>query len=275
MSVMGERIFCQGTLPDRRRACPPRALAMSRSRAALTLVELLVAVSVILILLAILLPVISRAREQARRVICASNLHQIAIAWTAYAHANNGLLPAAAEGGITRPHDFLVWYLPITQEKLDSSALAPYLGRPLNPAIFRCPSDDWAAHTYTNSMFGPYLFSYSMNVLCSNTGPVMRRDPKLKIWQIHEPSEKIIMVEEDERIISDGIWAPRAAGYYCWLDEIANRHQGPDRGVIDRENWRNTTIDDWKHGNAFFADGHVDFVSGTYAYDLNHLRPWQ
>src|SRR5256885_688362 len=110
---------------------------------AFTLVELLVVIAIITILLAILLPVIGRAREQGRRVQCASNLRQITQAWLMYADNNQGYLPAAAPKIATSDYDWLVWFKPLTQQKLDQSALAPYVRRPLNPMLFRCPSDDW------------------------------------------------------------------------------------------------------------------------------------
>ncbi len=43
-----------------------------------TLIELLVVVAIIAVLVAILLPTLTRARESARRVVCAANLKQIA-----------------------------------------------------------------------------------------------------------------------------------------------------------------------------------------------------
>src|SRR5258705_5510889 len=124
---------------------------------AFTLVELLVVIAIITILLAILLPVLGRAREQARRVQCASNLRQITQAWLMYADNNQGLLPAAANKVRAYPHDWLVWLKPLTQAHLNQSALAPYFGRPLKPMTLPCPSDDWQSHIDLdgNTDFGP------------------------------------------------------------------------------------------------------------------------
>jgi prepilin-type N-terminal cleavage/methylation domain-containing protein len=49
-----------------------------------TLVELLVVISIVSLLIALLLPALSSAREQARRVQCASNQRQLVMAFTAY-----------------------------------------------------------------------------------------------------------------------------------------------------------------------------------------------
>ena len=66
-----------------------------RSRAAFTLVELLVVIGIIAILISILLPTIARAQEASRRVNCLSNLRQVYTAFHFYADENRDQVPLA------------------------------------------------------------------------------------------------------------------------------------------------------------------------------------
>ena len=68
-----------------------------------TLVELLVVIGIIGVLIALLMPALGAARRHAHTAKCASNLRQIALAWTIYAQGNGGLscpgrLPPLASG---------------------------------------------------------------------------------------------------------------------------------------------------------------------------------
>ena len=64
----------------------------SRKKIAFTLIELLVVISIISMLMAILLPSLGRAREQARRTACMANLRSIGQGIYLYAHDNDGRL---------------------------------------------------------------------------------------------------------------------------------------------------------------------------------------
>jgi prepilin-type N-terminal cleavage/methylation domain-containing protein/prepilin-type processing-associated H-X9-DG protein len=81
-------------------ARPPKRLV------GFTLVELLVVIGIIALLIAILLPALSGAREQANRVKCAANLRSIGQAMMLYAQENHGHYPRTRYNGYGEPRFF-------------------------------------------------------------------------------------------------------------------------------------------------------------------------
>ncbi len=57
-------------------------------RAGFTLIELLVVISIIALLMAILMPALSKVKDHAKAAICLSNMHQLGLAWQMYTGDN-------------------------------------------------------------------------------------------------------------------------------------------------------------------------------------------
>ena len=80
---------------------------MRRKEMGFTLIELLVVMVIIALLVGLLLPALGRAREEARKTQCRSNLRQIGLAMNIYCNDNKGYTPPAygmnTRVGATRP----------------------------------------------------------------------------------------------------------------------------------------------------------------------------
>jgi type II secretory pathway pseudopilin PulG len=132
-----------------------RQLTQKRS-IGFSLIELLVVVGMIAIMIAILLPALSKARDQANRVGCANNLRQIYLALEAYAGDHNGKLPAPA---YSTQYIYSLHTIDSLATGLGPAGTAKYdFGREIWPyihqqAIFICPSAD------LNAVPSPVLYS--------------------------------------------------------------------------------------------------------------------
>jgi type II secretory pathway pseudopilin PulG len=78
-----------------RRQRGPISRCAKRNAAAFTLIDVLVTSAVIAILIGILLPSLSGAQENARRLVCRSNVRQIGLGMVMYADDHNGRLPTS------------------------------------------------------------------------------------------------------------------------------------------------------------------------------------
>jgi len=126
-------IRCQ---PDR-----PRS-----SSKAFTLVELLVVVGIIGLLVAILLPAVSRARELANVAVCAANLRAIGTAMQAYILEHRTLPPSKADRGGAIWPEGLFWSNHLVQTKFISAPTGPGSDK---TSVFRCPTGSMEDITFS------------------------------------------------------------------------------------------------------------------------------
>ena len=89
-------------------------------RRCFTLIELLVVISIIALLIAILLPSLQLARDEARTIACGSNLRQAGIALQAYSNDYEGMLPPHSQAtSLGNYYIIPFWH----------QVIAPYMGK--------------------------------------------------------------------------------------------------------------------------------------------------
>jgi prepilin-type N-terminal cleavage/methylation domain-containing protein/prepilin-type processing-associated H-X9-DG protein len=144
-----------------------------RRPAAFTLVELLVVIGIIAVLVGLLLPSLARARENARRTQCLSNLRQLGAGMMMYAQEHKGRLPNSnpplAVGDPTASDYVLV--------QLNDMYIK-------SPPVFHCPSD--ADPIPTQIVTADYLLE--------NSGRVSY--DFYSIWWLSEYGPKITRIKE-------------------------------------------------------------------------------
>jgi prepilin-type N-terminal cleavage/methylation domain-containing protein len=135
---------------------------------AFTLIELLIVIAIISILASILFPVFARARENARRAGCMSNMKQIGIGVMMYTQDYDEHVPACyANNGGDSNHTFAYYIEPYTK----------------NSQIYRCPSDSSThASSYGYNYF--YLAPHGLSEAVS-------------IAAMQKPSETVMLVDSD------------------------------------------------------------------------------
>lgn len=217
-----------------------------------TLIELLIVISIIAVLSAILFPVFARARENARRSSCISNLHQIGLAMIMYTQDYDGhlvpqyikYLPASS-----KPASYTKYLSPHSDGSVNvywPSILNSYIN---NYQIFDCPN---SPRSTPNSFYG----SYDINTNIS----------KLSLAAFDKPSITYAIMDwsstlgyaSSQRMTTTGSWR-----YLPGVGDISGWDCDGESGA---------TGNDCMHGRHFdginmtFADGHVKWLKSSVVY---------
>jgi prepilin-type N-terminal cleavage/methylation domain-containing protein/prepilin-type processing-associated H-X9-DG protein len=223
-----------------------------KAKRAFTLIELLVVIAIIAILAAILFPVFARARENARRSSCMSNLKQMGIAMMMYVQDYDETYPntyyhytgptSGSPDGVIWVSGFIYW----------PQMLYPYHN---NRQIFKCPSANVYSLTY------PGNGNYGAN------GLLFQPDTGL-------PAVKLAAVQSAATTYAIMDYGTITSWYYGSITSTGNVTYLPGMGQVGGScasivSTLPNNIDDCGNGRHFggvnvaFADGHAKWLKSS------------
>ena len=203
-------------------------------RTGFTLIELLVVIAIIAILAAILFPVFARARENARKSTCQSNLKQMGLAIMQYVQDYSETYPI---GGMLHANGSQIHWRHLVY---------PYVK---NDGVFKCPSQGTYSYTVAHPDLGAPVLptSYGCNHL------VMRWNLGVDMPSMARPADCVAVAER--RTGSD--WPVYAS------NTVPDPAYVGDGIVSDRH---------MEGGNYIFCDGHAKWL--RHGTDVTPLNLW-
>ncbi len=188
-----------------------------------TLIELLVVISIIALLIGLLLPALSRARDSAHKIACLNNVRSLTLGHLQYATDNHGVL-----GSTESPYSWVGYRNPRNNygdEPPFTGTIWPYLSNA--EYAFECPLEQREA----NLQFDYTMATAARGAKLEIAWPFFyRSEPERNTASLLVPTRMPIMVEEDaiwyNNGITDGAWGNN--------DQISDRHHGDGNiGFID------------------------------------------
>ena len=224
-------------------------------QAAFTLIELLVVISIIAVLISILIPVLSEAREMGKRSVCLHNHNQLAAAWNMYADNNhdrivNGGTGTAEQGNQPAPggeDGWVGWSGSSTIpdgfpdeagqfRDIELGALFPYTQA---RELYKCPN-------FVPGSVRTYAIVDSMN----GWNPDDDNDLVEKVrTRVLNPGERIVFLDTGEQTYASWTVFHQRPSLNKWFDPISSRHsKGTTVSFVDghAEHWK------WQHPITIF-----------------------
>ena len=222
----------------------------TKSNASFTLIELLVVIAIIGILVSLLLPSLSKARQKSRLSVCTSNLKQISLAINMYAEDNDDYVVSShnVENGVASWDDKLGVY-GFDGRTLAESAFSSEASN--KSGIYACPSTK-----FTISNENRTLRSYSLNYgkPGNSNGKfrgLMNLDWSMQLSSINEPSQSIMLTENHN-----------GANHLS----VGNHAQTNNNFIKDKYDQPDFWAHDIAKLNFGLVDGSVRYMSLQYTY---------
>jgi len=208
-------------------------MARNRKIRGFTLIELLVVVAIIALLVSILLPSLSKAREQAKMVTCGSDLKQLAYG-LAYCWEEYGAYPKHDDGATCGKsghfNRMATWVDVLYARKHMGNVQAGYCPSDRRPdPLNRSHGQTWGFR-YPRANYGGADYSYAINVILSGYGKGTMT-PDMDFQMERQPSQRVVAAE--------GWWT--LSHGFCAQALLSNRFDDPY--------WGSNGMG-WRHGTA-------------------------
>ena len=261
---------------------------MGRRRSAFTLLELLAVIAIIALLMGILLPALSAARNAAKTNVCLSKLKNIGTAFTVYTTENKDTYPPhrLKKGTPSATVDYVneynrkqprwQWFLetgfgppidpapfarleaPFGDEGLGEATLN---GTTMTIDVFVCPAldDEKYSHDERNGAYG-YNYQYLGNAR-TDTKPNLEWDNfPVTNQRMNAPGSTVLVADSRGK-------GPKHGEHSYTLDppRLAREQRakvfGPDGGLADLNAFSPVEMRHRKQGNVIFADAHGEAMT--------------
>ena len=220
-----------------------------------TLIELLVVISIIVVLIALLLPTLSQAREAAFNVRCAANQKQVALATLIYVEDHDGLSPADLE----TPRPSPLTGLP---HMYWAELILPWL---TDRNIYDCPKrlGGFTDHNSYVANGDPWMFFYSDGTGRGAPTDVSKLRQPDHVVLVREHTEDLAMVLSGRNLTGFGDRYMQADFQSSFFYHFNGFNVGPANsgGRHFRGGGAAGLVDAWGFDNISFADGHVRSAS--------------